>query len=500
MPNALLTFRTRQAKSAARKQGKIEGYFGKIAKGRPPSQKPPPLTIEATLPMNKPKSHFQRKTHKPVYVNWNMPENFPSLKEAVSLYLRRNEDHDDINGINPLADKTSIPRSTLQRHVKRFELIAAEHGVSVQDVTREMVFPKLRGGGKALLDDCEVELLASTMRCRDEANNGMSRNEAITLIMELSQTSCRRTAENHFDYLIRQGKMKGLKNNGRTVAAQATTTKRSQIQVEQQLRWHTCVDDALFELRRLNQPEAEFEDVQDHFFGNLDETCLMANSDGSIRVIASSNKKKTEKNTDDSRASITSLRVGMASGEQGPFTFLAKGTRMDRPSIKTLLNTRCPKGSAIVMSPSAYMTDDTWAQLVPAFCKGIRQMPVIKDYPNWWVCISLDGFGSHVNVEEAHKTFAEHKIKIIKEEGDSSQVNQAYDQVVAKQDKTHMRHHLELVRRKLGSRKIDQWTLISLAIEAQLKVTHQDWIRSHKRVNTHPSTDKTSIRCFHQGS
>ena len=81
----------------------------------------------------------------------------------------------------------------------------------------------------------------------------------------------------------------------------------------------------------MNLPEGEYENQKEYFFGNLDETCLMANADGSVRVIASQGKKKTEKNADDSRTSITSLRVGLASGEQGPFTFLAKGERMDRP-------------------------------------------------------------------------------------------------------------------------------------------------------------------------
>jgi len=66
-------------------------------------------------------------------------------------------------------------------------------------------------------------------------------------------------------------------------------------------------------------------------------------------------------------------------------------------------------------------------------------------------------------------------------------VNQSYDQIVAKQDKSWMRNHLSLARRKLGA-KLDQWTLIALAVDAQLKITKDDWIKSHKRVNTQPST------------
>jgi len=132
-------------------------------------------------------------------------------------------------------------------------------------------------------------------------------------------------AEGHYDYLVWKERLKGVKNFGRTVKAQATTTKRGQITIEQQLRWHTAVQEALDYQREVNKPEAEHLTLQDYFFGHLYETCLMANADGSIQVIASASKKKTEKNADDSRASITSLRIGLASGTQGPFTFLAKG-------------------------------------------------------------------------------------------------------------------------------------------------------------------------------
>ena len=204
-------------------------------------------------------------------------------------------------------------------------------------------------------------------------------------------------------------RLKGVKNFGRTIKAQATTTKRGQITVEQQLRWHTTVQEAIDFQRQVNKPAAKYLELEDYFFGNLDETCLMANADGSVRVVASASKKKTEKNTDDSRASITSLRIGLASGSQGPFTFLAKGTRMDRKSITKLLKERCPPGSQVVMSPSAYMSDDTWLKLVPIFAKGIREMEKIKDHPDWWMTLTCDGFSSHT-IDQANEIFSEHKI------------------------------------------------------------------------------------------
>jgi len=47
--------------------------------------------------------------------------------------------------------------------------------------------------------------------------------------------------------------------------------------------------------------------------------------------------------------------------------------------------------------------------------------------------------------------------------------------------------NLGFIRQPLGNEKIDQWTLIALAINAQLKVTINDWTVSHMRVNMRPS-------------
>jgi len=277
----------------------------------------------------------------------------------------------------------------------------------------------------------------------------------------------------HCDHLAQKERLKGVKNFGRTVKAQATSTKRGQITAEQQLRWHTAVQEALDCQQQVNKPEAEHLTLQDCFCGNLDKTCLVANADGGVQVIACASKKKTEKNTDDSRASIASLRIGLASGAQRPFPFLAKGVQTDRKSIANLLKERCPKGSQVVMSASACVPDDASLKLVPMFAKGIRQMEVIKDHPDWWMTLTCDGFSSHT-IDAANVVFSEHKIQIVKEEGDTSQANQSCDQEVAKRDKSFMRMNLAFVRRRLGSKKIDQWMLVALAIDAQLKVTEPD--------------------------
>ncbi len=98
------------------------------------------------------------------------------------------------------------------------------------------------------------------------------------------------------------------------------------------------------------------------------------------------------------------------------------------------------------MTPSAYMTDKAWIEMAERVALGIGCMLTIEDHGDWWCLLSVDGFGSHLKTE-ALETFAKHQILVIKEESDSSQVCQPYDQrVVAKQDKKVTRGLLERFR------------------------------------------------------
>ncbi len=51
-----------------------------------------------------------------------------------------------------------------------------------------------------------------------------------------------------------------------------------------------------------------------------------------------------------------------------------------------------------------------------------------------WVVLSYDGYGSHLQ-NNALEVFAAEKNLVMKEEGDTSQVSQAYNQMVAKSNK-----------------------------------------------------------------
>ena len=104
----------------------------------------------------------------------------------------------------------------------------------------------------------------------------------IQVISDLVQKKSFVQSENHLDYLIWAKRMTHLKRLGRLVSVQETTTERSHICVSQQYRCHMKF-------------EAEWEDMR---------------------------------RTNNSRFSITVLRVGSAVGVNGPVIFLAKGTKV----------------------------------------------------------------------------------------------------------------------------------------------------------------------------
>ena len=87
------------------------------------------------------------------------------------------------------------------------------------------------------------------------------------------------------------------------------------------------------------------------------------------------------------------------------------------------------------MTPTAYMTEEAWNEMMPFIIKGIHLMPFVWDNPQWWVLEVLNGFGPHTSSHYAMEEQSKAKILMLKEEGDSSHVNQGYNKFVAKWDK-----------------------------------------------------------------
>ena len=116
-------------------------------------------------------------------------------------------------------------------------------------------------------------------------------------------------------------------------------------------------------------------------------------------------------------------------------------------------------------------------------------MERVRDHPKWWVILLLDGFQSHLE-PKALEVFAKNKILIVKEEGDTSQVSQAYDQEVAKEDKRWARELLDSYKFAVKD-TVSQWDLIIIANAAFNEVTKGgSWRRSFISVNMCPSQRK----------
>ncbi len=131
------------------------------------------------------------------------------------------------------------------------------------------------------------------------------------------------------------------------------------------------------------------------------------------------------------------------------------------------------------------MINKTWVELAPFIAKGIHLMPHIKDHPDWQVCLTLDGFSSHL-VTAGLEPFTAANITIIEEEGDTSQVNQAYNQSVAKKDKKVIRESLDILQSHQKLAVIKQETIIAIFIDALRKVKPDVWVESFKKLSQHP--------------
>ena len=101
----------------------------------------------------------------------------------------------------------------------------------------------------------------------------------------------------------------------------------------------------------------------------------------------------------------------------------------------------------------------------------------------------LDGFGPHFSSPEALAIYYAYKIMQLKEEGDTSQVNQLYDQQPAKSDKVVLRAGTGILRQAATVTKgcLDQWGLVNVGLMAVREGVKnpQMWIDSAEKVNLH---------------
>jgi hypothetical protein len=190
-----------------------------------------------------------------------------------------------------------------------------------------------------------------------------------------------------------------------------------------------------------NSPPAadgtQLRDLEEHFVGNGDEEVALASMDG-VKFVGSAGKKRHLRNSHSSRASISFHRcgellfrfvalnvciTGTAAGEKLPTIYLLDAVY--RPKgwgdeyLRRLGNA---PGSTIICTKGGYMTHRTWMKVARILAKYIRRLPVVRDHPDWWFRLHLDGLTAHEAMAHANQIFFLFKILIVIENSHSSQV------------------------------------------------------------------------------
>ena len=121
--------------------------------------------------------------------------------------------------------------------------------------------------------------------------------------------------------------------------------------------------------------------------------------------------------------------------------FLMEGkNRRNGFSDEYLVESGCSVGSTIQITKKDFMIEEAWLRITPKLIEGCRSLPYIKDNPQRYVMEIFDGLRAHYMNLTVLDMRMEANIIIIKEEGGSSSVNQAYEKEVAKTYKRVQRH------------------------------------------------------------
>ena len=89
-----------------------------------------------------------------------------------------------------------------------------------------------------------------------------------------------------------------------------------------------------------NKTGKSFGELINHFILGGDETNLIADADGDLRIVGEKGKKKHEKKVANYQGSITMYCTGVSAGHNGPTFFLLKGKKMKSGFNETFLSRR----------------------------------------------------------------------------------------------------------------------------------------------------------------
>jgi hypothetical protein len=327
-------------------------------------------------------------------------------------------------------------------------------------------------------------------------NEGANYQEAVDLVQELDPKLTQEQARHPLSRNLLKGDSSIVKS--KAGAPQQTTTKRSNITVPQQYRWHQTYEYSLDELRRNNTSVCR---ISCKTFGELihcfitagDDANLMTSDDNrGVKVIGATNRKKDKKKSADCRSSISLYRTGAVAGDTGPKIFLMKGkTKRHGFTEHYLRSNGCAIGSTVIMTENLFMIVDAWERMTPNIILGLRNIDkYVVANPQWWVLEIFDGFGAHLLSYKGNEERFAANIFSLKEEVDTSHVCQAYDKHVAKDDTAAKSLSLSFLRTgfKVSNLLIDQWSLVRVGMFVVRDTTCECWTQSFDSCNLDPCT------------
>ena len=193
------------------------------------------------------------------------------------------------------------------------------------------------------------------------------------------------------------------------------------------------------------------------------------------------------------------MRSGFPGNASGPTFFLPAGkTKNEAYTEEFLVRNGAAKYSEVVMTPTGYLTEEVFRYILPRMCKGLRQK--LRDFgatlgvdaatcDKLIMGLTWDGCKIHNKIyEELIAMAKEYNMLALCEGRDSSEINQPFDQEVARDGKRRGALTLDQIRRSHITPVVDQWMLILVGL-SMLRDCEQSraWENSFISCNLHPT-------------
>ena len=114
------------------------------------------------------------------------------------------------------------------------------------------------------------------------------------------------------------------------------------------------------------------------------------------------------------------------------------------------------------------MVLEYWEELTPKISKCIGKFPIIQYSPShWWVLNIVDVFGPHTYSLKSMETYEKYKFLMLKEEDNTSNFYQSYEQYFSNQDKSSLKEETYVLRFWITATRdvLNYWFLFNVGLQ-----------------------------------